>query len=195
MWRHVKVAVKMALITILVVGVLYPLTMTVLANLVFPKQARGSLIRDGSRVIGSALIGQQFARPEYFHPRPSAAGKGYDATASGGSNLGPTSRKLLDTVRANVREAMRENPGLRSGDIPVDMVTASGSGLDPDISVANAYAQVRRVARARGMSEENVRGIVRFNVTARQFGILGERRLNVLALNRALDAASEARHG
>jgi K+-transporting ATPase ATPase C chain len=178
----------MAFITLVILGLAYPLVMTGLAQVIFPKQANGSLIRQGNRVIGSELIGQRFSRPEYFHPRPSAAGKGYDATASGGSNLGPTSRKLDAAVKANTRTAIQENPGLKLGHVPVDMVTASGSGLDPDISAANAYAQAARVAKARGISETRVRMLIRSHVTDRQFGVLGERRVNVLAINRALDA-------
>jgi len=178
----------MAFITLVILGLAYPLVMTGLAQVIFPKQANGSLIRQGNRVIGSELIGQEFSRPEYFHPRPSAAGKGYDATASGGSNLGPTSRKLDATVRANTRTALQENPGLKLGEVPVDMVTASGSGLDPDISVANAYAQAARVAKARGISETRVRRLIRSHITDRQFEVLGERRVNVLAINRVLDA-------
>jgi len=148
-------------------------------------------VREGNRVIGSALIGQQFAQPGYFHPRPSAAGKGYDATASGGSNLGPTSRKLAQRVAADVGRLTKENPGLRPGKIPADMVTTSASGLDPGISPANAYAQVSRVAKARGMSEDSVRRLVESNVIDRQFGFLGEPRVNVFCLNRALDAVTK----
>jgi len=189
MTRHAIIAVKMALVTLVILGLVYPLVMTGIAQVIFPKQANGSLIRQGNRVIGSELIGQEFSRPEYFHPRPSAAGKGYDATASGGSNLGPTSRKLDATVRDNTRMALRENPALKLGEVPVDMVTASASGLDPDISVANAYAQAARVAKARGISETRMRRLIRSHITDRQFGVLGERRVNVLAINRALDAS------
>jgi K+-transporting ATPase ATPase C chain len=182
------IAVRLTLATILLLGVLYPLAMTGLAQALFPKQANGSLITEGGRVIGSEIIGQQFTRPEYFHPRPSAAGNGYDATASGGSNLGPTSRRLVQAARGNALQATAENPGLKSGRIPADMVMASGSGLDPDITLANAYAQARRVARARGIYERELLRIVNANTTERQFGVLGERRVNVLMLNRALDA-------
>jgi K+-transporting ATPase ATPase C chain len=182
------IAVRLTLATILLLGVLYPLAMTGLAQALFPKQANGSLIREGSRVIGSEIIGQQFTRPEYFHPRPSAAGNGYDATASGGSNLGPTSGKLAEGIRGSALQATAENPGLKSGRIPADMVMASGSGLDPDITLANAYAQAPRVARARGIYEGELLRIVNANTTERQFGVLGERRVNVLMLNRALDA-------
>jgi K+-transporting ATPase ATPase C chain len=160
---------------------------------VFPNKANGSLIKDGDLVIGSKLVAQQFSRPEYFHPRPSAAGDGYDAMASGASNLGPTSAKLIDRVRSAVAEAVAENPELEAGKVPVDMVTASGSGLDPDISPANAYAQVPRVAAARQMSEEEVMRLVEENTHERALGFLGERRVNVLELNLALDRADSER--
>jgi len=190
MWRHTLVAIRLTLLTTVLLGLIYPLVITGLAQLLFPRQANGSLIAADNRLIGSGLIGQGFTRPEYFDSRPSAAGSGYDAMSSGGSNLGPTSRKLAERVAASVSKLIRENPGLRPGKIPADMVTASASGLDPDISPANAYAQVARVAKARGMSEERVRMLVELNVTGRQFGFLGEPRVNVLRLNRALDATS-----
>jgi K+-transporting ATPase ATPase C chain len=193
MWRHTLIAIRLALVTTVLLGLAYPLAITGFAQLLFPRQANGSLIRVGDRVIGSALIGQQFIRPEYFHPRPSAAGSGYDATASGGSNLGPTSRELAHRVSADVTRLTKQNPGLRSGCIPADMVTTSASGLDPDISPANAYAQVPRVAGARRMSEDSIRRLVALNVTGRQFGVLGEPRVNVLLLNLALDAALRPR--
>jgi K+-transporting ATPase ATPase C chain len=193
MWRHAMIAVKLTLVTMLLLGVLYPLTVTGLAQVLLPRQANGSLIREHGQVIGSALIGQSFTRREYFHPRPSAAGAGYDATASGGSNLGPTSRALLTRVRGDVGRLARENPGLPADRVPADMVTASASGLDPDISLANAAAQVARVARARGWQEEEVRRVLAANTTPRQFGFLGEPRVNVLRVNRALDAVRTAR--
>jgi K+-transporting ATPase ATPase C chain len=192
MWRHALVAVRLTLLTTVLLGLIYPLAMTGLAQLLFPRQASGSLIVEGNRLIGSDLIGQQFTGREYFHPRPSAAGSGYDAAASGGSNLGPTSVRLAERIAASVSELCRENPGLRRGNIPADMVTASASGLDPDISPANAHAQVARVAGARGMSEDAVKMLVERNVTGRQFGLLGEPRVNVLRLNHALDAATGA---
>ncbi|MEN6357623.1 MAG: potassium-transporting ATPase subunit KdpC [Armatimonadota bacterium] len=190
MGRHTSIAIRVAFVTILVFGVLYPLAMTGLAQLLFPRQANGSLVREHGNVIGSELIGQQFTAPGYFHPRPSAAGKGYDAASSGGSNLGPTSRVLADAVKERVEDAARQNPSLTKARIPADMVTASGSGLDPDISVANAYAQVPRVARARGLSGTRVRRLVDKNIIGRTFGFLGEPRVNVLEINKALDAAS-----
>jgi len=192
MWRHTLVAIRLTLLTTVLLGLIYPLVITGLAQLLFPRQANGSLIIADNRVIGSELIGQDFTRPGYFHPRPSAAGSGYDPTASGGSNFGPTSRKLAERVAASVSELIRENPGLRPGKIPVDMVTTSASGLDPDVSPADAYAQVARVAKGRRMSEDRVRMLVESNVTGRQFGFLGEPRVNVLRLNRALDATSGA---
>ncbi len=193
MWRSILTAIRLAAVTLLITGVLYPLAMTGLAQVVFPNKANGSLIKQGDEVIGSKLIAQPFTRPEYFHPRPSAAGDGYDAMASGASNLGPTSAKLIDRVRSAVETVIAENPGIEAGEIPVDMVTASGSGLDPDISPANAYAQVARVAAARHMSEEEVMRLVDENTHERDIGFLGERRVNVLELNLALDKADSER--
>jgi K+-transporting ATPase ATPase C chain len=193
MWRSTLTAIRFAAVTLLITGILYPLAMTGLAHVVFPNKANGSLIKEGDQVIGSKYIAQQFSRPEYFHPRPSAAGDGYDAMASGASNLGPTSAKLIDRVRSAVAETVAENPGIEAGEVPVDMVTASGSGLDPDISPANAYAQVPRVAAARQMSEEEVMGLVEENTQDRALGFLGEQRVNVLELNLALDRADSER--
>jgi K+-transporting ATPase ATPase C chain len=189
--RYIASSIRMAVLTLVVLGLLYPLAVTGAAQLLMPAQANGSLVRDGGgTVVGSSLIGQSFTDPNYFHGRPSAAGAdGYDATASGASNLAPTSQSLFDAVSARVATVVAENPGLVSGKVPVDMVTASGSGLDPDISLANAYAQVARVAAARGMSPAAVRGLVDASTTGRQFGLLGEPRVNVLRLNLALDAA------
>lgn len=187
MFRHATIAVRMALATLVMLGVVYPLVITGFAHLLCPQRASGSLVRQGGRVVGSALIGQPFTRPEYFHPRPSAAGSGYDGLASGGTNFGPSSRKLEKAVQLNIGHVRAENPGLPEGRIPADMVCASASGLDPDISVANACAQIPRVARARRLPEAAVRRLVLANVTDRQFGLLGERRVNVLRLNLALD--------
>jgi len=188
--RYVFASIRMALITMLVLGILYPLAMTGLAQVFMPAKANGSLLTSASgAIIGSSLIGQVFTDAKYFHGRPSAAGAdGYDATASSASNLAPTSQALVDTVKSRVASVTVENPGLASGTVPVDMVTASGSGLDPDITLANAYAQVARVAKARSLTDAAVRAIVDNNVTGRQFGVLGEPRVNVLLVNLALDA-------
>jgi K+-transporting ATPase ATPase C chain len=185
--RNAIVAVRVAFVTLIVLGLAYPLLMTGAAQVLFPYQANGSLVVRDGKVVGSALIGQPFASARYFHGRPSAAGKGYDGTASSASNLAPTSKALVDRVRDNVDALVAENPGLAAGSVPVDMVTASGSGLDPDITLANAYAQAARVAGARGMDEATVRGIIVRISTGRQFGLFGEERVNVLALNLALD--------
>lgn len=170
-----------------ITGIIYPLVITGIAQLIFPHQANGSLIRDGNRIVGSQLIAQGFSKPGYFHSRPSAAGKGYDASASSGSNLGPTSKALADSIRQGVAKARTDKV---TGPVPADMVTGSGSGLDPDISPANAYAQVARVAKARGLSETRVRRLVDQLIVPGTFGILGEPHVNVLALNRQLDASS-----
>jgi K+-transporting ATPase ATPase C chain len=191
MKRYVIASIRMALVTIVVLGLAYPLAMTGIAQLLMPGQANGSLVTSADgKVIGSKLIGQDFTDAKYFHGRPSAAGAdGYDPSASGASNLAPTSKALVDAVSSRVASAVAENPGLVAGKVPVDMVTASGSGLDPDITLANAYAQVTRVASARGMTDAAVRALVDSTLTGRQFWVLGEARVNVLALNLALDAA------
>jgi K+-transporting ATPase ATPase C chain len=185
--RNAIVAVRVALVTLVVLGLAYPLAVTGFAQVAFPYQANGGLVVSRGSVVGSALIGQSFASARYFHGRPSAAGNGYDGTASSASNLAPTSKALADRVRRTVFAAVMENPGLQIGSVPVDMVTASGSGLDPDITLANAYAQAARVAGARGMDEAAVRAMITRTATGRQFGLFGEARVNVLALNLALD--------
>ena len=177
--------VMLVLFTILT-GLAYPALLTGIAQLLFPARANGSLLRNGDTVVGSELIGQAFAAPKYFHGRPSNAGKGYDATASSGSNLGPTSRALVDRINGDLKTARAD--GL-TGDVPADMVTASGSGLDPDISPATAYAQVARVAKARSMAEGVVKAMVDAAVVPPLAGVLGEQRINVLMLNRQLDGA------
>jgi K+-transporting ATPase ATPase C chain len=186
-------AVMMTLLLCLLTGLIYPAVVTGVAQLLFPWQANGSLIERDGQVVGSALIGQSFTRPEYFHSRPSAAGAGYDATASAGTNKGPTDRKLADTLIAgNVARVVEEDGAVRGG-IPADMVTASASGLDPHISPANAELQVARVARSRGLSQDRVRAVLREHTEGRQFGFLGERRVNVLLLNLALDSVAPVR--
>ncbi len=169
-------------------GLLYPGLVTGLAQLLFPWQAHGSLVTANGRVVGSALIGQPFTRPEYFHSRPSAAGSGYDATASAGTNKGPTDRKLADTLIAGAVDLAVEEDGAIRGRIPADRVTASASGLDPHISPANAELQSPRVARTRGIPADSLLAIVRRHTEGRQFGFLGEPRVHVLLLNLALDS-------
>jgi K+-transporting ATPase ATPase C chain len=187
--KQLIIAIKATLVLTLVTGVVYPLLVTGLAKALFRHQADGSLIQANGRTIGSELIGQRFTKPEYFHGRPSAAGNdGYDGAASSGSNLGPTNQKLADRVKADVQKFRAENPAY-TGPIPADLVTASGSGLDPDISPASAEAQVTRVAAARGTNVDSIRQIVAANTEGRQLGILGEPRVNVLKLNLALDSA------
>jgi potassium-transporting ATPase KdpC subunit len=184
--QQLKIAFWMTIVTAALCGVLYPVVVAALARALFPAQANGELIERGGKLVGSRLIGQPFSSPGYFHSRPSAAGNGYDALRSGGSNLGPTNRLLIERVKAEVRALRAENP---AAPVPVDLATASGSGLDPDISPAAAEFQVPRVARERGMSEAEVRALVRRRTEGRQFGILGEPCVNVLELNLDLEAA------
>ncbi len=190
-WKaQIVPALLMTLVLTLILGIGYPLVVTGLARLIFPKQAEGSLIRDAAgTVIGSRLIGQPFSGPGYFRSRPSAAGAGYDGTASGGTNLGPTSKKLIEErVAPAVAAARAEIPGAPYRRVPVDLVTSSASGLDPHITPAAAEFQVTRVARERGLPEEEVRRLVAEHTEGRQLGLLGEPRVNVLELNLALDA-------
>ncbi len=187
MWRQIGTAFRVALLLTILTGLLYPGVVTGLCQLLFPRQANGSLVSVGGRVVGSSLIGQNFTKPEYFQPRPSAAGNdGYDATASGGSNYGPTNQKLIDRVKASVDKFRKENPDY-TGPIPADLVTASASGLDPHISPASAQAQAPRIAKARGITLEQLLQLVAEYTEGRQLGFLGEPRVNVLRLNLALD--------
>lgn len=185
MKKELILALRFTLVTTVVFGLLYPLLMTGLSGWLFPKQAGGSLIEKDGHIIGSRLIGQAFTSDKYFHSRPSAAGAGYDATASSPSNLAPTNQQLVDRVKADVAKLQQENPGVP---IPVDLVTASGSGLDPEISPAAAEFQVPRVAKVRGMSVESLRAIVARHTQGRTLGIFGEPRVNVLELNLDLDS-------
>jgi K+-transporting ATPase ATPase C chain len=186
--KQLIIAIKATLVLTILTGVAYPLLVTGLSKVLFPRQAEGSLIRASGKVIGSELIGQRFTRPEYFHGRPD----GYDGLSSGGSNLGPTSQKLVDRIKDDRKKFRAENPTF-TGPIPADLLTASGSGLDPDISPASAEAQAGRVAAARGVGVETIRQLVAANTEGRQFGILGEPRVNVLRLNLALDQAAPPR--
>jgi K+-transporting ATPase ATPase C chain len=186
MKKNFLISIWFTLATTLLFGVIYPLVVTGLAQVLFPKQANGSLIREDGKLVGSHLIGQPFTAPGYFFSRPSAAGAaGYDSSASSGSNLGPTSKALVDRVSASVQQLQATNPNTP---VPADLVTTSGSGLDPDISPASANFQVPRVAKERGMSEADVRGLVAKHTKGRQLGFLGEARVNVLDLNLDLDA-------
>ena len=187
--KQILPAIMMTLVLCVVTGFVYPGVVTGLAQLLFPRQANGSLVTVNGRVVGSSLIGQTFTRPEYFHARPSAAGNGYDATASSGTNKGPTDRKLADTLIAQAVDSVVKDDGARKGAIPSDMVTSSASGLDPHISPANAYLQVGRVARSRGIDSAAVRALLDRHVEGRQFGFFGEPRVNVLLLNIAVDSA------
>jgi potassium-transporting ATPase KdpC subunit len=204
MLKHLLPSLRITLLLALLTGLIFPCAMTALCQLLFPEQANGSLCRNhAGRLVGSKLVGQQFSKPEYFHARPSAAGSGYAGESSGGTNLGPTSLKLMegsadnpategtDESFAGVRqlaEKYRQENRLESSEkVPVDAVSRSGSGLDPDISLANAFLQSRRVALARGLSLERVQGLVFAHMQRRQFGFLGEPHVNVLAMNLSLD--------
>ena len=212
MLQHLKTSVLMVAVMIILFGFLFPMVITGLARTAFPRQASGSLIEKDGKVIGSDLIGQGFSAPGYFHPRPSAAGSGYDATSSGGTNLGPTSAKLINGTHKKLPDG-KDDPGNFDGvrdlaasyrtdnglaadtPLPADAVTRSASGLDPDISPANAALQAARVAAQRGLSEESVRKLIAENTESRWAGILGEPRVNVLHLNLALDQAAPGKAG
>ena len=185
MKKELILALRFTLITTLVFGLIYPLVVTGLSKLLFPKQAAGSLIEKNGRVVGSKLIGQSFSADKYFHSRPSAAGNGYDASASNPSNLAPTNQALIDRVKSDVAKLQQENPGVP---IPTDLVTASGSGLDPEISPAAADFQIPRIAKARGISLDSLKSLVARHTQARTWGIFGEPRVNVLELNLDLDS-------
>jgi potassium-transporting ATPase KdpC subunit len=186
--RTLITAIAMTIALTLLTGIVYPLVIWGVAQVLFPWQANGSLVARDGHVVGSEIIGQNFAAARYFHPRPSTAGdKGYDASNSSGSNLGPTNRKLVETAKAALHKVLEENPGISPAQVPVDMVTASGSGLDPEISPAAAELQVTRVAKARGLSKAAVRDVVRDNRRPRLAGFFGEPGINVFDLNLALD--------
>ena len=186
--KQIRPAITVTLVLLVITGFVYPGIVTAFARVLFPSQANGSVVTVDGHAVGSSLIGQQFAQPWYFHSRPSAAGDGYDATASSGTNKGPTDRKLADTLIAGAI-ATAEKDGAVKGHFPADMVTASASGLDPHISPANAELQVARVSAARGADPEKIRALVASHTEGRQFGFLGEPRVNVLELNLAVDKA------
>ena len=192
--NQLRPAIVLTFALILLTGLVYPGIVTGLAQVLFPRQANGSMIESHGQVVGSELIGQAFSSPAYFHPRPSAAGSGYVGDSSGGTNKGPTDKKLADTLIAQAIDSAVKNDGASKGQIPADMVTSSASGLDPHISPANAALQIARVARERRISPDQVRALVAAHTEGRQFGFLGEPRVNVLLLNMALDSLVPHNH-
>jgi K+-transporting ATPase ATPase C chain len=190
--RHIVTAVLYTIVSVVALGFIYPVVIWGIGTVLFHHQAEGSLVVDKTgTVIGSELVGQNWTKPQYFQGRPSAAGKGYDPTSTGGTNYGPTSKKLIDGTKSTIAALKKANPDA-TGAIPMDLVTSSASGIDPDVSPEGAYYQAPRVAKARGMTIDAVRSLVAAHVTPRQFGLLGEPRVNVLELNRALDAQGAA---
>jgi len=190
MKKHLITALLMTLVMTVLLGLIYPLVITGLAQVLFRDKANGQLVSRNGEVIGSRIIAQPFTSAKYFHPRPSAAGNGYDAANSGGTNLAPTNQKLIDRVRSDAASLQKENPGQQ---IPVDLLTTSASGLDPEISPAAAEFQIPRVARERGLAESAVRDLVRKHTQQRDLGLLGEPRVNVLELNLALDERASSK--
>jgi len=190
MKRNILTAIWFTLVTTVIFGVMYPLAVTGVAQLLFHDRANGQLIERNGKLVGSRIIGQAFTGSGYFHPRPSAAGNGYDATASGGSNLSPTNKNLIERVKADVQKLQAENPNTP---IPVDMVTTSGSGLDPDISPESAEFQIARVAHSRNMNQEDLRALIQKHTKGRDLGFLGEPRVKVLELNLELDSLRNGR--
>jgi K+-transporting ATPase ATPase C chain len=186
--RHLEIACTFTIVTVVMLGLVYPFVMTLLAQLLFPTQANGAIVYRNGQAIGSDIVGQLWSKPEYFHGRPSAAGNGYDPTATSGTSLGPTSKKLMDATKAAIAALKKENPDA-TGPVPMDLVTSSASGIDPDISPEAAYYQAPRVAKARQMGLSQVMAIIDDRVQPRELGFLGEPRVNVLQLNLALDAA------
>src|SRR5579863_6349422 len=186
MIKHLGTSLRMTIVSIVLLGLIYPLLMTGIAQLLFPRQANGSLVTVNGKVVGSAIIGQLWTKPQYFQGRPSAAGKGYDPTSTGGTNLGPTSAKLMKATHDTIAALEKANPGA-DGPPPMDLVTSSASGIDPDISPEAAYWEAPRVAKARHLTVDAVRSLVAMHVQRRQFGFLGEPHVNVLELNLALD--------
>jgi K+-transporting ATPase ATPase C chain len=188
---HLLTSLLFTVVTVIAFGFVFPLAVWGISSVLFHHQAAGSLIEQNGKLVGSELVGQNFSKPQYFHGRPSAAGsKGYDPTSTGGTNFGPTSKKLLDATKAAVAEVRKENPA-QSGPVPADLVSSSASGIDPDISVEAAAYQVARVAKARGVSADTIDALVAEATRGRTFGVFGEPRVNVLELNRSLDSAKK----